>query len=122
MADNKKNYISLAGLKGDVQKELQNSVLLVTDVSTINDESHPELGARVTVQALDGKLAHTRHDRISVKVSKANSQKIAIGDRVHLRVISSSAFAFNNPNSSSNFASVHVSILGRFTKAEEGEK
>lgn len=121
MAENKGTYISLAGLKGDVQKELQSSVLLVTDVSTIDDESHPELGARVTVQALDGKLAHSRHDRINVKVSKANSQKIAIGDRVHLRVINSSAFAFNNPNSQSSFAPVHVSILGTFTK-EDGEK
>lgn len=122
MAKGKEAYISLAGLKGDVQKELQNSVLLITDINDIDDDKHPELGARVTVQALDGKLAHSRHERITVKVSKANSQKIAIGDRVHLRVISSSTFAFNNPNSSSNFAPVHVSILGTFSKAEEGEK
>ncbi|MBD5805655.1 hypothetical protein [Limosilactobacillus walteri] len=119
---NKENYISLAGLKGDIQKELQNCTLLVIDISDIDDEKHPELGARVTVQALDGKLAHTRHDRISVKVSKANSQKIAIGDKVRLRIISSSAFAFNNPNSQSSFAPVHVSILGSFSKVEEGEK
>ncbi|MCD7112265.1 hypothetical protein [Limosilactobacillus agrestis] len=122
MVENKGTYISLAGLKGDVQKELQNSVLLVTDINDIDDDKHPELGARVTVQALDGKLAHTRHDRITVKVSNANSQKVAIGDRVHLRVINSSVFAFNRPNSQGSFAPVHVSILGTFTKAEEGEK
>ncbi|MCC4482846.1 hypothetical protein [Limosilactobacillus reuteri] len=122
MAGNKGNYISLAGLKGDVQKELQNSVLLVTDINDIEDDKHPELGARVTVQALDGKLAHSRHERITVKISKANSKKISIGDRVHLRIISSSAFAFNIPNSSSSFAPVHVSILGTFTKDEEGAK
>lgn len=121
MANSKENYISLAGLKGDIQKELQNSVLLVTDIVVLEDDKHPELGARVTVQALDGKLAHSRHDRISVKVSKANSQKIAIGDRVHLRVITSNAFAFNNSSSNSSFASVHVSIVGTFSK-EEGEK
>ncbi|MDY3299269.1 MAG: hypothetical protein SOW93_01835 [Limosilactobacillus reuteri] len=122
MANSKENYISLAGLKGDIQKELQNSVLLVTDIVALEDDKHPELGARVTVQALDGKLAHSRHERITVKVSKANSQKIAIGDRVRLRIISSSAFAFNNPNSQSSFAPVHVSILGSFSKVEEGEK
>lgn len=116
---NKENYISLAGLKGDVQKELENSVLLVTDINDIDDDKHPELGARVTVQALDGKLAHSRHERITVKISKANSQKIAIGDRVHLRVIRSSAYAFNNSNSDSNFAPVHVSILGTFSKVGE---
>ncbi|MQB78431.1 hypothetical protein DN435_02975 [Lactobacillus reuteri] len=120
MAKGKGTYISLAGLKGDVQKELQNSVLLITDINDIDDDKHPELGARVTVQALDGKLAHSRHERITVKVSKANSQKIAIGDRVHLRVISSSAFAFNTPNTSSNFSTVHVSVLGTFSK--EGEE
>lgn len=119
---NKENYISLAGLKGDIQKELQNCTLLVIDISDIDDEKHPELGARVTVQALDGKLAHTRHDRITVKISKANSQKVAIGDRVRLRIISSSAFAFNRPNSQGSFAPVHVSILGTFTKDEEGAK
>lgn len=122
MDNSKENYISLAGLKGDIQKELQNSVLLVTDIVALEDDKHPELGARVTVQALDGKLAHSRHERITVKVSKANSQKIAIGDRVRLRIISSSAFAFNNPNSQSSFAPVHVSILGSFSKVEEGEK
>lgn len=121
MAERKETYISLAGLKGDVQKELQNCTLLIVDIKEINDEKHPELGARVTVQALDGKLAHSRHEQINVKVSKANSQKISIGDRVHLRVITSSAFAFNSSNSNSNFASVHVSILGSFTK-EDGEK
>lgn len=119
--DNKGNYIALAGLKGDIQKELQNCTLLVIDISDIDDEKHPELGARVTVQALDGKLAHSRHEQINVKVSKVNSQKISIGDRVHLRVITSSAFAFNSSNSNSNFAPVHVSILGTFTK-EDGEK
>lgn len=122
MTERKGAYISLAGLKEDVQKELQNSVLLITDINDIDDDKHPELGARVTVQALDGKLAHSRHERITVKISKANSKKISIGDRVRLRIISSSAFAFNIPNSSSSFAPVHVSILGTFTKAEEGEK
>lgn len=121
MADNKESYISLVGLKGTVQKELQDTPLLVTDIITLENDKHPELGARVSVQALNGKLAHSRHDQITVKISKANAQKISIGDRVRLRVISSSAFAFNNSNSSSNFAPVHVSILGTFTK-EDSEK
>ncbi|EDX43525.1 hypothetical protein [Limosilactobacillus reuteri] len=119
MAENSESYITLAGLKGNVQKELQNSPLLITDIVTIDDDKHPELGARVSVQALEGKLAHSRHDRITVKISKANAQKISIGDRVRLRVISSSVFAFNNPNSNSNFSTVHVSILGSFSKMED---
>lgn len=118
MADNKESYISLVGLKGTVQKELQDTPLLVTDIIALENDKHPELGARVSVQALEGKLAHSRHERITVKVSKANAQKISIGDRVRLRVISSSAFAFNDSNSNSNFAPVHVSILGTFSKED----